>query len=327
MSVTCPHCSTANADGTLYCVTCGYPLATTSSPSSQDAPPPPPYLAAYGVTAAPSQPLYSSPVYASPAAPSQPMYSTGAPYAVQTVQQPAPLPAQVGGNQGGFSFRRAFAGRGTLVMHQSWLLDGSGTHAASVRDTIVDLMRRRNILGTSIQAEKLTERGVLMEVRDYVEIHRGVSTVFTYVAPAGQDLYISRATTVQPAISRFRALVMIILAFLLLAGLASTSSTPVAVGFSYVAAPSPMKILAAGLILPFFILFFIASSINWLLEKDFWVFLRPRSLNDFQLDDIALLEHATDGIVTDAVKHEGLDASKITPPPLGYQQKRRIRAI
>ncbi|HLZ24467.1 MAG TPA: hypothetical protein VKQ30_20320 [Ktedonobacterales bacterium] len=320
MSVSCSHCSALNADTGVYCVSCGYPLATSTSP--QPAVVPPPYLAAQGAAAPPSRPFYSG----APAPSQQPMYSTGAPYAVQTAQQP-PSPAQVGGNQGGASFRRAFAGHGAMVMHQSWLLDGSGAHATSVRNSIVDLMRRRGILGTSVTPAKLTERGVLMEVRDYVEIRRGVSTVFTYVAPAGQDLYISRATTVLPAISRFRAIVMILLAVLFLAGLASSSSTPVVVGFSEVAAPSPLKLFATGLILPFFVLFFIASAISWVVEKDFWVYLRPRSLNDFQLDDIALLEHATDGVVVDAVKQEGLDASKITPPPFGYQPKRRIRAV
>ncbi|MGH2515560.1 MAG: hypothetical protein ACRDHP_07880, partial [Ktedonobacterales bacterium] len=145
-------------------------------------------------------------------------------------------------------------------------------------------------------------------------------------------LYISRATTVQPAISRIRAIAMIVLVALFLLGLASNSTSSASTGFSdtgfaAVAVPSPLYLLAVGLILPFFILFFIFSGIRWLIDKDFWVYLRTRSLNDFQLDDIALLEHATDSVVVDAVKQEGLDASKITPPPLGYQPKRKIRAV
>lgn len=271
--------------------------------------------------------MYSTGAPASAGAP----VASGAPVAVATVPQ-MQIPAQVGANQGGVSFRRAFAGHGKLIRHQSWLLDGASSHASSVRNAVAELMRRRGILGTSITPQRLTERGVMMEVRDYVQIQRGVSTVFTYVAPAGQDLYISRATTVLPAVSRFRVFVLIFLVFVLLVGLASgaSSASNLSSGYGLVAAPSLPQLLAIGLtplIVFFFIMFFIFSFVNWLVEKDFWVYLRPRSLNDFQLDDIALLEHATDGIVTDAVKQDGLDATKITPPPEGYQQKKKIRAV
>ena len=80
-------------------------------------------------------------------------------------------------------------------------------------------------------------------------------------------------------------------------------------------------------ILLLFIALLIRSFINWLVEKDFWRLLRPNVLNDFQLDDIALLEHVTDDVVRDAVDQAGLDASKIVPPALGYQPKPNIRAI
>lgn len=317
MPVQCPQCSTVNPDGIPYCGRCGYafqaPRQAGPMPGAQ-----------YGVAAPPSgQYRTGAPVsgqYGVAAPPSRPLYGT------------SPQAAQIGANTGGASLRRAFAGHGALVMHQSWLLDGDQAHANSVRATVIDLMRRRGILGTSILPEKLTERGIAMEVRDYITIRRGVSTVYTYIAPAGQDLYISRATTVLPAISRVRALAMALLAVLLLIGLASRPSTS-SLGASVLLGGGPsmtdivLSACAFGLLLPFFFLFFIASVISWAVEKDFWVYLRPRTLNDFQLDDIALLEHATDSVVTDAVKHEGLDASKITPPPQGYQPKRRIRAV
>jgi hypothetical protein len=56
------------------------------------------------------------------------------------------------------------------------------------------------------------------EERDYLKIGRGVSTVFIYVASAGQDLYISRATTVLPAINSFRVIGLLLLLALALFG-------------------------------------------------------------------------------------------------------------
>jgi hypothetical protein len=69
------------------------------------------------------------------------------------------------------------------------------------------------------------------------------------------------------------------------------------------------------------------SLISWLLEKDFWVLLRPNFLNDFQRDDIALLEQVTDDIMRVAMKQLRLDANKIVAPAQGYQPPQKIRFI
>ena len=63
------------------------------------------------------------------------------------------------------------------------------------------------------------------------------------------------------------------------------------------------------------------------MEKDFWHYLRHKDLNDFQLDDIALMEHVTDDVVHDTAQELGMDASKITPPTEGYRPKRIVRAL
>ena len=65
---------------------------------------------------------------------------------------------------------------------------------------------------------------------------------------------------------------------------------------------------------------------HWVIEKDFLAYLRMRDLNDFQLDDIALLEHATDEVVLEAVKQLNLDASKIVPPT-SYKPERHVKVV
>src|SRR5437588_2707468 len=103
-------------------------------------------------------------------------------------------------------------------MHHSWLLTGDYAQALAIRSSIRDKLWQRNVVKLNVNASTLTERGILMEEREYIIAHRGVSTVFVYVAPAGQDLYISRATTVLPAIDSFRAVVLGLVVFVTLFG-------------------------------------------------------------------------------------------------------------
>ena len=73
--------------------------------------------------------------------------------------------------------------------------------------------------------------------------------------------------------------------------------------------------------------FFSFSFRNWLRERDFWIYLRKRDLNDFQLDDVAIMEHMTDDTLKAAATHNEIDADKLVPPTKGYQHERRIRAV
>ncbi|GAC1350873.1 MAG: hypothetical protein NVSMB27_37610 [Ktedonobacteraceae bacterium] len=189
----------------------------------------------------------------------------------------------------------------------------------AVRNSIREKIRQRSVVKLNVFPSTLTERGILMEEREYLIAHRGVSTVFIYVAPAGQDLYISRATTVLPAINNVRVALLIGIPLLAI------------FGCSFLANTAPILAFTSLLIVPAFILFalvlLVRSFIFWLIEKDFWAYLRSNVLNDFQLDDIALLEHVTDDVVRSAVEEAGLDASKIVPPAQGYQPKPKIRAV
>jgi len=213
-------------------------------------------------------------------------------------------------------------------MHHSWLLSGDHAHAVAVRNATKDKLLQRGIAKLSVTPQTLIERGFLMEERDYLVAQRGISTVFIYVAPAGQDLYISRATTVLPAINNVRVIILGLLFLVMFFGFFSHPSPSDllygnTLGFLLA---SIFSILSVPILL-FFIVLLIRSFIYWLREKDFWQYLRSNYLNVFNLDDLMLLEHATDDTVRDAVERVGLDATKIVPPALGYQPKQKIRAL
>jgi hypothetical protein len=306
MSITCPQCSYVNPDQSGFCVRCGTRLRSGSQP-----------------TGASSPSAYAAPVSAPSTPPSyQPSQNSSASYGTQS------MPAQIGSGQGMASIRRAFAGHGIPIMHYSWLLNGDQAQAMTIRSNIRDMLKLRDIPRLNVNLERLIERGILMEEREYLTVSRGVATVFIYVTPAGRDLYISRATTVLPAISGVRVAILSLLLLIMFLGFVIHPSgysllTGDLAGFIFA---STLTVLSIPILL-FLLWLLIRSFISWLVEKDFWEYLRPNTLNDFQLDDIALLEHVTDDVVHSAVEQAGLDASKITPPPLGYQPKRRFRAI
>lgn len=329
MSLLCSQCAHENPDQSTFCIRCGNRLqssgqSSNAGPSSSSSLPP----YAMGATAS-SSPTYM-PLSNPPPSYSQPSGSSYLSYspAGASAAPAGAYPTQMGTGQGQVSIRRAFAGYGTLIFHHSWLVNGGSEQAVNTRATILNILRQRNIPGLSVNQQKLMERGVLMEERDYLLARRGVSTIFIYSAPAGNDLYISRATTVLPAISNVRVVILCLAILIMIIGLVAHPAPSAYDTFNIIGTLiGGLFALLAGFIFVILILVFIRSLINWIIEKDFWVILRPNHLNDFQLDDIMLLEHVTDDTAKTAVKQVGLDANQITPPPMGYQPKRRVRTI
>lgn len=241
------------------------------------------------------------------------------------------------GEQGLNSLRRAFAGHGTLIMHHSWLLEGEHEKAATLGATIKELLQRRNDSGLTVTQARLSEQGTTTEERDYLMLQRGAATEFVYVAPAGDDLYISRATAIQPAISYVRvgifalALLVILLGPIVLQGVLVMMTNNATPGSMTLAPQAFAFALAFGLVyaaVALLSLFFLLRSFrSWLRDQDFWMYLRPNLLSDFQVDDVTLLERTTDRTIREAVQQSGLDAALITPPAQGYEPKRKTRVI
>ncbi|MEO8973704.1 MAG: hypothetical protein ABI406_19105 [Ktedonobacteraceae bacterium] len=366
MDTICPHCSRPNPENSVFCVGCGNRVPqsgqiantgtginaslptlqsqgsgpTTLTPQPSYGPSPSstyPGSAPYPSTSSPQYSTGSNPpTYAPGGSSSPPPYTPGTssmpPPATQwssAAVAPPPPASQFGSTQALASVRRAFAGHGQLIMHHSWLLPGDQAQAMAVRHGIQTKIGQRKIPQTTIAPTKLTERGLLMEEREYLIAQRGVTTVFIYATPAGSDLYISRATTVLPAVSNFRIILTAMLAIIMFIGFVDhpvASISPFGgVDSGYIFA-SFLNFLSFVILL-FFIVMIVRSLIIWVLEKDFLRYLRPNTLNDFNIDDIMVLEHVTDDVVHSAVEQLGLDASKIAPPPQGYEPKQHIRAI
>ena len=339
MAIQCPECSFVNPDNSTFCVKCGsrlpqanpvgqYGAAATSAPTYLTPPQAVPGPASSYNPPSSTMPPYPAPPtsYPSPGAP-----IGGTQWPPQTIAPPPPM-TQMGTGQGLASLRRAFAGRGTLITHFSWLLTGSNayTQSGAINTSVVSILRQRAIAGTTITQEKLMERGIAMEEREYIVARRGITTVFTYVAPAGPELYISRATTALPPISFIRAGVLALLTILMIIGFLQPALAGPAYSAYGAVTMSPFAILLyilAYFIAVFLIILLIASFVYWLVENDFLVYLRANALNDFQLDDIAMLEKMIDDTVREAVKQAGLDESKITSPQMvmSFRPRTRIR--
>ena len=59
--------------------------------------------------------------------------------------------------------QRAFAGKGTPLMHTSWLVDGKQVTAADVRSAIVEKVQQRYAKEVIISQERLSERDSVLE--------------------------------------------------------------------------------------------------------------------------------------------------------------------
>ena len=178
MSITCAQCSYTNPDNSGFCVRCGNRLQQSSSSqstsfSAPSAPPTSSYLTPSAPSFPPPNPTPSAPAFPGNRSSSTlppPQWPTSMqpppPQWPTTMQPPPPPGTPMGAAQGLGSIRRAFAGFGTLVMHHSWLLTGDHAQTLAVRNSIKDKLRQRNVVKLNVNANTLTERGILMEERE-----------------------------------------------------------------------------------------------------------------------------------------------------------------
>lgn len=330
MSVICSRCSSSSPRESAFCARCGNQLFVSGQVGQ--------FMSNFDNRSVVNT---LPPVYMSP----QPVFFT-----VPTMQHssrnrgaPAstPLPpARTEAAQNAPSIRRALVRRGRLTMHYSWLLEGKYTQAIPVRNAIISMFRQHAISGLKAGSEYFLERGPSSEEHEYIVIQRGIFSIYLCVAPAGRDLYISRATMIVPTLSYMRSIFLCVLlcllgiGFLVLGSMHSvTSASQLYEGpltYNFLTSPIATKFFVSLFTFSLLILFIIGgirSCITWFAERDFWLLLRSNSLSAFQIDEAALLEHTSDSIIHEAVQQLGLDATKIVSPPLGYQHRRRIGRI
>jgi hypothetical protein len=219
------------------------------------------------------------------------------------------------------TMRRALAGYGMVITHHSWLVEGKQARGETLASTVKEQLKQQHYIGAVPNVIKLNEGTTTQTEREFLMVQRGNATEFIYVASADDALYLSRATTIQPALSYIRVgvatiLLLIVLLGPVLGGLFGTSTTAFfTVGFSF--------LYSAALFLFFSLL--LLSIISWLQEKDITKYLRANRLSDFQRDDVAMLELATDRALRHASNQAGIDPSHITPPTQGYHPRPTIR--
>lgn len=313
MAIICPQCSLENPDQSTFCRRCGNPLTQGNEPASNNPGqfyvPPGDSVIQQGFPA-PSAPL------SYPQIQQQEML-----YAPPNVAPPPPsipMPTQLG--------KRAFAGYGMPVSRASWLIADQQAQANALLTATRDDLTQRGLPGLRVNQSRLAERSFMIENRDYLTAHRGSSTVFVYITPAGRDLYISRTTTMQTPISPVRVIILALFLILMIIGLAQSGSPPSTFGgFSLGAAISTILITFSYPLLLLFFVLIVASLLAWLIHNDAGMYLRPAIMNDFQMDDAALLEETVDNSLRNAAQTVGVDAGKITTAKQGDRMRRRIR--
>ncbi len=367
MARICPQCSQENYDQSVFCTRCGFPFsaAEDAAPLNNAVVPIPtlptlPDAGYSGYVAQANPPQAAGPVpYTPPSSPTgsvqpgNPMFKQpyGAinndPYgalgggvyqqpfppsnmqAPQGQQQYAGMPPQQGqpffssGKQSSSIgqrlavVQRAFAGKGTPLVHTSWLLDGKQVTAGDMRAAIVEKVQQQYASEVKVSQERLMEREAVLEERDYVRIERAPANVFIYVTPFGNDLYIARTTTVQPALSPVRIAVFGVMFLLML------------IGFIIAAASGSASIisLCSALLLISFVAIIIHSLVLGFTEKDFLVYLRPNVLNDFRIDDGAILEHIADRGIRAAAEELELNGSALSASAHSYSARKPLHVI
>ena len=81
------------------------------------------------------------------------------------------------------------------------------------------------------------------------------------------------------------------------------------------------------MLLIFFIALGLRSLVLGLTEKDYLGVLRPGRLNDFRLDDGAMLEHVADRCIRETVEGLGLDADELAQPARSYPARQPLHLL
>lgn len=293
------------------------PVILPPQPQVQPVPSGPAYGASTGY-GAPAQPTPGqSPFFSQPIPPAQgayapqqqqQMYGQYPPqgnYGAPVPQQQSPAtPSTLG------TLQRAFAGKGTPVRHQSWLVESKQVPPQTLNSAFIANLQKQGVMGVTVGQERLREQGVVMEERDYVKVRYGSSAVFVYIAPMGQNLYISRTSTIQQPYSRVRIAVLATLAVLMLISLLLFAVTNSGASGFLDTLNAFFNYAFFGLLF-FFIIAVLRSLVFQLTDNDFLAILRPNRLSDFSLDALASIEQTTDKALRVTLQEAGLDADAI----------------
>jgi hypothetical protein len=331
MALKCSYCSQENPDGSAFCQSCNRMLQQATAPHAATQQP---YPGGY-----PQQPPQQP--YPGGVPPQQGSVHPGtagmySPSSFSPISAPVQMGTFMGRGKRLFA-RRAFAGRGTSITHESWLLKGAQAKAQAVFAATRDLLehRKQEVLELKVESNPLRDVGVRAdqdEERLYIVLKRGITSIFLYIAPVGSNLYISRTTTVLPLISLMRigilalGAIATIVFFSTLAQGSSILQNSASLLFSLFLIPLSAIISFCFFWLPVMVLI-IPSIFHAIKEGDFWVYLRERALTSFQVDDVMVLERLTDYILGVALEQVGMNRDLIEPPKEGYKPKQAVRGF
>lgn len=348
--MTCPNCRTDNDPNNRFCIECGKPLTVAAEPS----PPVPagitcPNCGTYNdATARFCMKCGTALTAAAPPPPTTPVHTPAPPAGAlagwalpgQPAYPPQHLPPQAHQPSGyavepygasgtaGLNIWGPFAGYGARRRHVGWLMDGQGHRAQELLDKVRSKFNEREIPGAKLTEQTLVAKGVLVEVRPYFILKRGLASLALYIAQFGRDLFISQASYLKPPISAFRVIVAGMM--ITVAGF-MTFAYPVAWGASGQAIADSISLFgggpSGGAVASFIFLtcvvgplgalnnlllfvLFCYSAYKWLTAKDVLAALRVPP-NEFNEDDLMAMEKAVEETV-----RQSLTDLKLNPDDL-----------
>jgi hypothetical protein len=225
-----------------------------------------------------------------------------------------------------------FAGYGTRRRHVGWLMDNQGDRVNDLVQKVTGNFMHRKFPDANIQQVPLKGKGVIVEERPYFLINRGLVTSGLYINRFGQDLYVSQVSYLKPPISYFRVILLAVmfLFFLftnyllpdLLTGMMNSAMSSLGGGlFGGYNSGADMDALFAvlcvlgpiGLLNSLALFLFVVYSIyKWLTEKDILAGVRVRP-NEFNEDDLMVLEKAVEQTVRISLDEIGLNSEDLKP--------------
>ena len=218
-----------------------------------------------------------------------------------------------------------FAGWGERSRHLGWVLDGQGDRASELIQKIWQKFQERHIPNTQLSSQILMARGVLVDMRPYFVLQRRQIRLALRVSKEGRDLFVSLVSYLKPPISNFRVLVfMLMVGFwlfstivlpLILVDAVENSGLRLLGGLDGSAFKSYLTLLFC--IFPLSLLnnlalflFVVYGFYKWLIDKDFFAGLRSKP-NEFNLDDMMMMEKAVEQTVRVSMDEIGLNSNDL----------------
>jgi hypothetical protein len=319
-----------NEDAHRFCMQCGHPLEAAPAQTQVEETPPAPQQDSNPINQAAPPPQYQNPgntYQPNPQLTAKDVGQAVLSYSKQKFTQQR-------GRVSTFNIWGPFAGYGTQRRHLGWLMDNKSEYTDTLVKKIDSKFQEREIPETDLVYTDIMAPGVLVPVRPYFLLKRGLVSVALYVTDFGKDLFISLASYLKPPFSQFRVILLILSVVFFFVGFPAIFGLMfdgLNSAFSPFGGMSEEALVGALIAICFLVplaainnlalfIFLCYSVFKWIKEKDFWAGLRQRP-HEFNEDDLMAMEKAVEQTVRIALDEIGLDPNDLKPVDTGFGRR------